>query len=106
MLNKDQLGFTGHISTSEGLKPQGRKVETATQMKEPENVEAVLRRRGMVNYLARFLPKLSSVMEPIRRLTQLDVEWKCLEEKMKLSEKSNILLQVHPYLGTGTKKKN
>ena len=43
-------------------------------MPSPTNVETVQRLKGFVNYLAKFLPKLSDVMEPIRRLTLKDVE--------------------------------
>ena len=66
VFNTDQLSFIGHIISSEGIKPDKKKLEAITKMKEPENVEAILRLQGMVNYLARFLPKLSDVMEPIR----------------------------------------
>ena len=98
VFNTDQLSFIGHTITSEGLKPEERKVEAITKMKEPENVDAVLRLQGMVNYLARFLPKLSDVMEPIRRLTHLDVEWRWSEEQDKAFREIKHLVTSAPIL--------
>ncbi len=66
VFNTDQLSFIGHIISSKGLMPDEKKVEAITKMKKQENVDALLRLQGMFNYLARFLPKLSDVMEPIR----------------------------------------
>ena len=37
-----------------------------------EKVKAVQRFLGFVNYLAKFLPKLSNACEPLRRLTDKD----------------------------------
>ena len=39
------------------------------------DIEGVQRFNGFVNYLAKFLPKLSEVTEPIRQLTRKDVPW-------------------------------
>ena len=58
----------GHLLSSDGLKPDPAKVEAVTKMPRPEDVEGVQRLNGFVNYLAKFLPKLSEIMEPIRRL--------------------------------------
>ena len=44
-------------------------------MPKPEDVEGVRRFCGFVNYLAKFLPKLSDILEPIRQLTRDDVPW-------------------------------
>ena len=98
VFNTDQLSFIGHTFTSEGLKPDERKVEAIIKTKEPENVDAVLRLQGMVNYLARFLPKLSDVMEPIRRLTHQDVEWRWSEEQGKAFREIKHLVTSAPIL--------
>ena len=37
-----------------------------------EDVKAVQRLLGVVTYLAKFVPKLSTVSEPLRRLTDQD----------------------------------
>ena len=44
-------------------------------MQMPENVEDFQRFCGFVNYLAKFLPKLSDVLKHFRNLTRADVMW-------------------------------
>ena len=85
-LNKDKcqfrtndITFLGHRITSQGLKPDDAKVEAIMKMENPQNVEEAQRLQGTVNYLARFMPRLSEVMEPIRRLTRSNTEWEWTE---------------------------
>ena len=56
--------FLGHLITSEGLKPDPRKIDAILKMQQPTTVQEVPKLNGTVNYLARFLPQLSSVMQP------------------------------------------
>ena len=80
VFNTDQLSFIGNIISSEGLMPNERKIEAITKMKVPENVNAILRLQGMINNIERFLPKLSDVMEPIRKLLHHNAKGKWTEE--------------------------
>lgn len=73
--NTKEIDFLGHVISCEGLKVDSKKIEAIMKMNKPDNVEAVRRLQGTVNYLSHFLPKLSDVMEPIRRLTHKNVRW-------------------------------
>ena len=64
-----ELYFLGHIVSNKGIKQDQQKVEAMLQMPNPTGMEAVRRLHGMITYLSTFLPQLSSVKEPIRRLT-------------------------------------
>ena len=44
-------------------------------MESPTGKDDIHRLRGMVNYLARYLPKLTEVMQPLNNLTHKDVAW-------------------------------
>ena len=79
-LRMSEVNFMGHLLTNKGLKPDN-KVEAITKMPKPQDVEGVQRLNGFVNYLAKFLPKLSEVMEPIRRLTWKDTPWNWSSEQ-------------------------
>ena len=70
MFHTSQLNFLGHVVTDKGLRPDLKKVEAILRMPNPTDVEAVRRLQGMITYLAKFLPRLSTIMEPIRRLTR------------------------------------
>lgn len=50
-------------------------------MPKPQDMEGVQRLNGFVNYLAGFLPKLSEVMKPIRRLSWIDTSWNWSSEQ-------------------------
>ena len=67
-------------------------------MENPTDVEGVRRLQGMVTYLAKFLPKLSTVMEPIRRLTKHDVEFEWSEEQNKAMDEIKRLVTTAPVL--------
>ena len=72
--------FMGHQLTPEGLKPDPAKVEAIAAMPEPDNVTALKRFLGMVNYLSKFMPHLSEMTEPLRRLEDKDAEWQWLKQ--------------------------
>ena len=70
-----EISFLGHIVSSSGLKVDPSKVEAIVNMKPPTCKDDIHRLRGMVNYLARYLPKLTEVMQPLNDLTHKDVAW-------------------------------
>ena len=74
-LRVQHLDFMGHQLTAQALKPDPSKMEAILKLETPNTKEDIERLNGTVNYLAKFLPKLSQVMEPLRRLTQKGVEW-------------------------------
>ena len=65
-----ELKFMGTIISDQGMKPDPDKVAAITQMPPPENKPALLRFIGMINYLSTFFANLSSVVQPLRMLTQ------------------------------------
>eukprot|EP00795_Rhopilema_esculentum_P002305 gene2305-17930_t len=71
----DKVSFIGHTLTQNGLKIDPAKVEAITKMSKPKDVAGVQRFIGMVKYLAKFLPRLSEVCEPLRNLTHKDAPW-------------------------------
>jgi hypothetical protein len=74
-LRKVAILFMGHHVTKDGLKMDPDKEKAILQLEKPDSVESMCRLLGFVSYLARFLPKLSDVLEPLRHLTVKDVPW-------------------------------
>ena len=66
------MPYIGHILTPDGVKADPAKVKAILEMKQPSDVAGVRRILGTVNYLAKFLPHLSQVFEPLRQLTKKD----------------------------------
>ena len=75
-----EFPYLRHLVTKEGLKPDPDKIKLVQEMPQPDNIKAVRRFCGFVNYSAKFMPKLSEVMEPIRNLTCKENEWKWTHE--------------------------
>ena len=70
-----EVKFMGHVISSEGLKPDPAKIQAVIEMPTPQNVNDVRRLVGFVNYLGKFLPSLSDLCEPLRKLTEKDTMW-------------------------------
>ena len=69
------VSYMGHTLSAAGLSADKSKVEAILSMNRPTDVASVQRLLGFVNYLARFMPHLSDVCEPLRRLTDRDSSW-------------------------------
>ena len=94
-LRKSKITFLGLKVTSFGLKADPAKIESIVKMPAPTNVNEVLKLNGMVNYLAKFMPKLSDVIKPIRHLTKKDAEWIWTEEhKLAFLEIKNLVTKA------------
>lgn len=66
----------GHIITDKGIKPDNRKVSAIKLMKTPKDKKELKRFLGMISYLSKFLPSMSSTTECLRRLVHPEAEWK------------------------------
>ncbi len=55
-LRMSEVPYIGHLLTSEGIKPDPKKVEVVRKMPQPTDVPSVKRFLGIVNYLSKFLP--------------------------------------------------
>ncbi len=51
-----------------------RKVRAVTRLPPPENKQELLRIMEMIQYLAKFMPKLSDICAPLRTLLKGDEE--------------------------------
>ena len=70
-----EVGYVGHVFTSEGLKPDPTKTKAISEMPIPENVTALQRFLGMINYLGKFIPNFSEISAPLHELTCKDIQW-------------------------------
>ena len=81
-LNKDkcviktqELKYLGHIISPDGVKADPAKVAAIVDMPVPESKEDVRRFIGLINYLSKYCPNLSSIAAPLRDLMKKDVGW-------------------------------
>ena len=62
------IKFLGHIIDQEGVQLDPEKVSAIHLFEPPKNVKGVRRFLGMANQLAKFLPNLSEIVSPLRKL--------------------------------------
>ena len=74
-IRQPEVPYVGHIVGSAGLKPDPQKVTAVQEMAQPESKEDLKRFLGFIQYLGKFIPKLSEVDAPLRELTKADVEF-------------------------------
>ncbi|XP_021368107.1 uncharacterized protein K02A2.6-like [Mizuhopecten yessoensis] len=70
-----EVSYIGHRLTQQGVHPDPSKIEAVKDMPQPIDKKGVERLLGFVNYLSKFIPNMSTVTEPIRRLLKSDVEF-------------------------------
>ena len=73
--NADELVYLGHKISAKGIEPHDAKVKGIMELPEPTNKKAVQGILGLINYVAKFIPKLFEVTSPLRELLQKDVHW-------------------------------
>ena len=104
-LNKQKLKLRltevpcmGHLLTSDGLRPDPQKVQAVIDMLNPDGIKAVQHFLGFVNYLSKFLPHISGVSEPLRRLTDKDSVWCWQSQHDEAMESIKKLVTAQPIL--------
>ena len=90
--------FLGHVVTEQGLGPDPQKIEAITNLPNPTDATEVQRLQGSVQYLARFLPRLSEIFEPLRRLTHKGTPWQWGHDQEKAMREVKQLLTTAPIL--------
>ena len=63
-IRQREVPYVGHLLTAEGLKIDPQKVKAIHEMPEPKTKEDVKRLLGFVQFLSRYLPRLSTVDAP------------------------------------------
>lgn len=104
-LNKDKcefgvktLTFVGDVLSEEGVKPDPRKTSAINNMERPNNKDEVRRFLGMVTYLAKFVPQLSTRSAPLRSLPKQKNEWIWSHEQEQCFLKLKETLTQEPVL--------
>lgn len=74
-LRMDSVNYLGYIISKDCLKIDPAKVKEITEMPTPTDKHGVQRLLGMVNFVQRFAPRLSTVTSPLRDLLKDENEF-------------------------------
>ncbi|XP_015747739.1 PREDICTED: uncharacterized protein K02A2.6-like [Acropora digitifera] len=66
--SKHRITFLGHVISDKGVEADPEKTKAVREFPQPTNVKELQRFNGMVNQLAKFIPELASINEPLRQL--------------------------------------
>ena len=80
---QEEISYCGHKIDSNGLHKTQEKIEAIVNAPKPENLTQLRAFLGMVNYYAKFLPNLASVLHPFNQLLQKNVkfQWTAATQK-------------------------
>lgn len=70
-LNKNSCFIRTKEIKYTGLKPDEENVRAATQLPDPQKTKELLRLMGMIQYLIEFIPNLSDIRVPFRKLSKV-----------------------------------
>ena len=90
--------FMGNVISDTGLRADPAKVNAVTDMPTPRDKAAVLRFIGMVNYLSPFCKNLSTIIKPLRALTQNDSAFIWSEVQQQVFNDAKKLIANSPTL--------
>ena len=62
---RKEITYLGETLTQDGLRPDENKVKAIKDYARPESKQDVQRLLGMVNFIAKFAPKISDVTAPL-----------------------------------------
>ena len=100
-LNRDKLKLKQRevaFISNKGLQVDETKIKAIREMPIPKDKQGVQRLLGMVNYVQKFAPRLSEIMEPLRQLIKRENEFhwdsihdKCVEEIKEMLSTTPVL---------------
>ena len=100
----DKVVYLSYEVTKEGVKPLRSKVETIVKAKYPENLPELISFLGACQYYGRFIPDMSTLIEPLNQLRTAKVwkfgaaEKKSFDELKKLMASERVLTFYTPNL--------
>lgn len=95
---KNSVKYLGHILSADGVKPDPSKSEAIQKMPAPRDRKGVQRLMGTVNYLAKFVPEMSTKTAPIRELLKHDVNFQWEKPQEDALKKIKHVLTSQPVL--------
>ena len=93
-----EVTYIGHILNDKGIQPDPEKVRAIQDMPPPVDKKGVERLLGTINYLAKFIPNMSTVTHPMRTLLKSDVTFAWEEPQRKSFSEIKQILSAAPVL--------
>ena len=93
-----QVTYLGHVINAQGISPDPERLRAITDMPPPQDKKGVERLLGVLNCVAKFIPDMSSITQPIRELLKKEVQFVWEWEQEAAFKKIKETLSVAPAL--------
>ena len=80
-IKQTEIPFFGNVYTATGIKPDPKKVQAISDLKEPNSTAELQSFLGFITYLAPYIPNLSAHTSPLRTLLQKDSDFQWNHEQ-------------------------
>ena len=72
---QERVEYLRHCINQEGIRTSDKKVQAVLDACPPQNIQELRAFLGLVNYYAKFIPNLASILHPLHELLQADTSW-------------------------------
>ena len=93
-----EVQYLGYQVSSSGLEPQAERIQPVMDAPAPTCVSELKSYLGMLTYYNRFLPNVSTVLEPLHELLRTGVEWEWNTERDRAFKATKEMLEAAPVL--------
>ncbi|XRB08690.1 retrovirus-related Pol polyprotein [Pycnococcus provasolii] len=69
------MQFLGHEVGGDGITPEAAKVKAILDMEPPKDAKELRSQIGLLSYYRHFIPRMSEVSEPLRKLLKKGADW-------------------------------
>ena len=96
--NDTEMKYLGHLISSDGVRPDPKKVEKVKEWPRPTTVQEVRAFLGLANYFRKFMQGYSQMVSPLTDLTQTKKAWNWTEKCTEAFERVKYCLTHAPVL--------
>ena len=103
---KEEIDYLGHVFTENSIKVDQKKISAIKNMLIPNSKQELMRFLGMVTYLMKFIPDMSSKTAPLREFLENNTGWQWMPKHEEVVQDLKKALTSCPTLRCFSKSQN
>ena len=98
VFGRSEVKYLGVLVNRDGFRPDPDKIAPVMQYPEPKNLKQLRRFLGMASWYWKFLPKFTTIADPLTRLTKKNFRYVWEEEQQQVFDHIKALVSTAPVL--------